>query len=451
MTALRAMRRPGRPIAPGIAGAIGAAMASAVLAYAVSRQPVLLVVALVLAAVASAVVLNLVTAVGVLSGSFFFENYLVKGVGPITIAKGIGGLAVLAWAIEWTLRKRPLRLPAQLWPVYAFAAWIVASLTVVQDVPAAVIVVTRYVLFFVLFFIVVQAVGGSGRRADAVIDVTVVAAGISAAIGLVTFLSGVDDRARGPINDPNDFGFLLAAVVPLIIYRLRPGTPKLPRRLAAVALPIVFAGTLATFSRTALVGLAAAAAWGVVTRRFPLRWAVGGIMAMALCGLIAFELQPQTVSQALESKQHASGYNVETRIIAWRVAFEEVHGSPVFGVGVGNYASRFTEHEFPFFATGDTPTTHNAYLNVLAELGWPGLVLFCAYLLSAWLVLRRRTGEGQEDARASALAAGFVVAIVGSMFLTEQFYAPIWLLGAVATGLVRAPIVDPALDAVTIE
>jgi hypothetical protein len=55
----------------------------------------------------------------------------------------------------------------------------------------------------------------------------------------------------------------------------------------------------------------------------------------------------------------------------------------------------------------------------------------------AWSRLRRRfPGDPGVDGLQSALAAGFVVAMVGALFLTEQFYAPLWLLPALGATLV---------------
>jgi hypothetical protein len=47
-----------------------------------------------------------------------------------------------------------------------------------------------------------------------------------------------------------------------------------------------------------------------------------------------------------------------------------------------------------------------------------------------------------------ALAAGFVVAVVGSLFLTEQYYPPLWFLPAIAASLAssRPDIVLDDLD-----
>ena len=72
-------------------------------------------------------------------------------------------------------------------------------------------------------------------------------------------------------------------------------------------------------------------------------------------------------------------------------------------------------------------------------LAWEGLVLLLGYLAVSWGLLRRRIPDDPAtNAFRSSLAAGFVIALVGSMFLTEQYYAPLWLLPALGATLVSA-------------
>ena len=59
----------------------------------------------------------------------------------------------------------------------------------------------------------------------------------------------------------------------------------------------------------------------------------------------------------------------------------------------------------------------------------------------SWARLRRRMpGDPLADALQGALATGFVVAIVGAMFLTEQFYSPLWLLAGLGVSLSQGSV-----------
>ena len=293
------------------------------------------------------------------------------------------------------------------------------------------------------------------------VDVMIGAAGVSGLIGLTSVLGKHAFRSTGPIGDPNDFAFVLAATIPLIIHRLRwPGTrhPALVRAATTACLVVAFTALLGTLSRGGLLGLASALAWALATRRIRLRWAVGAAVAgLAVVGM-AFVLQSHTVHNALHAKNAVANNNVVTRLYYWDAAYREFRLAPITGVGPGNFENRVT-NVAPFQAGGATAdaattvdTTHNTYLNILAELGAPGLTLFVAYLILSWLVLRRRIPDDRvpDDRKAddrrfddlqAALAAGFVASVVAAVFLTEQYYAPLWLLPALGacSALAKAP------------
>jgi putative inorganic carbon (hco3(-)) transporter len=433
-------RQPGTTMSAGVPSrlvvrqpaAMGALLVVVVLsAFAVSRQPLYAVGAVVAVVLVWVTARRLRLAVSLLVASFYFEGYLTVGLGFLTVAKLIGALAMVAWFLAWSRGREAIVTVELFWPVAGLTGWILLSLAMAYDQATAVVFASRYLMFFVLVFLVVQTVDGQLLRAT-----QLAAAAVAAVVGLLNFFFGGAERATGPIQDPNDFGFLLAVTVPLAMHQIqtahRPG-----RRIAAVlALVLILAGILATFSRGAIVGLAVAGAFSLLTRRLRMRWVLLFLGGALLIAGTANLLQPQTVSNALDRKEYIAESNVNTRLVAWRIAFDEFQTSPVLGVGPGNFERRYIEFGLPTARAGAI-TTHNAYLNILAELGLPGLVLFVGYLAVSWETLRRRIGD-DPAARAfrSSLAAGFVVALVGSMFLTEQYYAPLWLLPALGATLV---------------
>ncbi len=87
----------------------------------------------------------------------------------------------------------------------------------------------------------------------------------------------------------------------------------------------------------------------------------------------------------------------------------------------------------PFPSQVLTISGEQAYLVILAEQGAVGLALFLGYLALSWADLRRRFPEDKRgDQLQSALAVGFIVACVGALFLTEQYYPPLWFLPPLA-------------------
>jgi O-antigen ligase len=408
------IREPSPGIPPSLAAGPGRAIGAAVVlaisgaaAFAVSHWPLWAVAGVLIAILLLVAVSKLQFAVAILVASFYFDTYLAVGAGVVTVGKLLGALALVAWFLRWIVARQPIVASPLLWPLAGLAAWIPLSVSTAYDQAAGLSVALRYLTFFVLVFLVVQTVGEDRRTATRMLDVAVAAGAASALVGLyIFFFIANDGRAQGPLEDPNDYAFLFAAI-------------------------------LASFSRSALVGLAVAGAWAAVTRRLPLKWALviaGGLVAVAL---VSYLLQPERVESALVQKRHVAQSNIDQRLVAWQVALEQFRSSPVLGVGPGNFEVRFDEFELPPDPELGALAAHNAYLDVLAELGAPGLCLFLVYLGLAWSRLRRRApGDPVADGLQSALAAGFVVAMVGALFLTEQYYSPLWLLPAVGALLV---------------
>ena len=134
--------------------------------------------------------------------------------------------------------------------------------------------------------------------------------------------------------------------------------------------------------------------------------------------------------------------NIDVRFGYYRVEIKEWEHYPITGVGPGNFVYRFYEfapsanESLPFPSNVLTISGEEAYLVILAEQGAVGLALFLGYLAISWTDLRRRfPGDPRTDNLQGALAAGFVVACIGALFLAEQYYPPLWFLPAVGASL----------------
>jgi O-antigen ligase len=117
--------------------------------------------------------------------------------------------------------------------------------------------------------------------------------------------------------------------------------------------------------------------------------------------------------------------------------------NPITGVG----PNAFTQDAGPLIRnnpiTLEHPVTHNSYLEILSENGLPALMLFVAYLIMVWTLLRRaqRQARKEDDLEgrrlATALQASWIIAVVSATFLSEELSSPFWLLGGLAVVLAR--------------
>lgn len=411
---------------------------SAVLAFAAARSPFLA-----LAAVAAVVLLLFVFVLAeavllVLLGALPWEGLLHYPSETVSAVKLLGLLLLGAWAFRVLQPGGRLRMPSTALPVIGLGFVVGVSLIVSPDPSAGMAKVLRYALFIGFFILTVQLVTSraSMKRALRVLTLSTTAAALWA---LVAFLGGELERAGGPITDPNDFAFLIAAVLPLTAYLWieEPGR----RVVWSVCFALQAGATLATLSRGALVGLAALAVWAIATRRVPIFGVLAGIATTIVLVLIALLFWSPLINERLESKERIQGQNASSRLAFWDAAVRMWYDRPVAGVGPGRFNDEAPNYVRNSGLPLKNPVTHNSYLEILAENGIFALAFFLAYIWGSWRSLRRswRTalldGDDEGVRLSTALQAAFVVAVVGAFFLSQQLALPLWLIGALAAAL----------------
>lgn len=457
MTAAGDVVRAGR--GSGVPGFLRAIMLAAVLvlAFLIGRQPLLVAAGIFGLVILGVLLRRLDLAVAVLAAGFFFNEYLAHGVGIITIDKLIGAITLAAWGLDWAVNRRAVLTSRGLWVLIGFLLWVGVSIVMAQSYQAALVTSLRYLTFVTLYFLVLQTVRGDRRKADVLVTVVVVAAAAASIVGLIAFFSHHVTRASGPIFDPNDFGFILASSLPLAIYNVRWRPTRRAKAGWSVCVILIFGCTLATFSRSALLGLAGAAVWAVVTGRIRIRWLIATLAAAIVVAGATVLTAPQLISTAFGQKAYVAEKNINVRLGYYRVELEEWKNYPITGVGPGNFVYRYYQfapeagQSLPFPSNILTVSGEEAYLVILAEQGAIGLALFLGYLAISWTDLRRRfPADRRTDQLQGALAAGFVVACIGALFLAEQYYPPLWFLPALGASLAsrnRRPDADASSDA----
>jgi len=293
----------------------------------------------------------------------------------------------------------------------------------------------RYAFFVLFLFLVAQLVSDreTGKR---LLQVYVASAALASLVGLMAFLSGAEARASGPIDDPNDFGYLMATAVPFAVYLYR--EDRRLRLLWGAGLILLLAATAATLSRGAAVGLAALVLWALFTGRIGAKAMVTAAVAVFVAALAAVALWQPLISDRLEEKERIADKNVESREAFWSAATQMWMSSPVLGIGPDRFGVEAPEYVRSNPIALEDPVVHNAYLEILAENGPFALALFLAMMGAAWSVLSqaereaRRRGDEEAARFAAAVKGSLLVAAVSAIFLSEQVTVPIWLACALA-------------------
>jgi O-antigen ligase len=300
-------------------------------------------------------------------------------------------------------------------------------------------VLTSALLFLVVWY-------AAPRISLAIFDVLVPVVMINAALAAVQeyaiydpFLHDDPDlaqhlKATGLIDNPNVVGsFMALAAVILAVAAVR--VRGLRRWLYVLGALCATASVLVSLTRTALIALAAGVVLLAIGRS--VRRAVAVLVAAGLLFGAGVAFRVPLVRNVLELPRLAREGGLEVassgRVAPALAAWEMFRDRPLTGVGPGAYRYWFTEYktrvleQYGAAVQGTTPTSfgdaHNDHVQLLAEVGLPGYLLFLAFLVALWLAVRR--GEG-DDTR-QRLARALVVPLGGAFLLLSFAQFPLHL------------------------
>ncbi len=286
--------------------------------------------------------------------------------------------------------------------------------------------VTECVLAFGLASVILR-----GRTPYPVLGALLASAVIAGFLGLAQ-LTGMDasfsdlmeppgesGRITSVFSNPNYYGAYLASMTVLAVALLSVVASRRARTALLVAAAFLFLVLLFTQSRgglaTLLAGLMAIAF--VHSRR-------AGFLAAAGLAFGALLAYPVFSAWRFEDVDPGVAGNVVTaggRIDAWASGFESFVSSPVFGIGLGRFQD----------ASGGI-TAHNWYVQVLAELGLAGIVIWGLFILAATFALKDRSLPARVVGYSMLVA--FMVASMSMSPLTNfRLAGPILISIAAAT------------------
>jgi O-antigen ligase len=354
----------------------------------------------------------------------------------------IAALFALAAMIGGRLgRGLPLsRTTPELLGVLAFALCILATAPFSVWMGGSIHTFTDLYSKVVLIFVLMVNTLTSPRRIEQFTWLIVIASGYIAGRTVFDYARGVNlienGRVQGAVGgmfkNPNDLALNMVAVLPLAgIFFFRPISP-IRRGVAALTAILMLFTVVATQSRAGTVGLVAMVlvlAANIVKRR------PGIVFGAALAAMLALPLLPssywQRIASITDKKLDQTGSR-EARSRLLRESFDAFVAHPFTGVGAGEFKNYDPDGREEAWRE-----SHNVILQVAAELGIGGLVIF-GFLLARGMyapiqtrrLLRRSALDPPEreflithaEALSAALAGWFFCALFASVAYHWTFY-----------------------------
>lgn len=154
------------------------------------------------------------------------------------------------------------------------------------------------------------------------------------------------------------------------------------------------------------------------------------IIAMALVVLVAWSVFPEEQKERFTSI--GEDQSSIQRKLYWSHGFDMMIEHPFTGVGFYNFIPYYNDHFPDDVLYGSAQLAHNIFVQVGADLGFPGLLIYLLIIWSALLaVLRSRTKRKGADPTMNelymGLAYGFIGFLLAGQFVSVVYYPFMWI------------------------
>lgn len=248
-------------------------------------------------------------------------------------------------------------------------------------------------------------VGVAGVTALLLLAPPAAAAAVLAGLVAAATLTGTVALAAGtpePVGYANALGLLAAMGVILSFGFVVHATRRTARHLAAVAGAVGLATVFLSASRGAFAALAVGIVVAAALSGGRRQAAVAATAAAIGFAVVVAAPAPVSGDEPSGPGSPPSSVSVTPRLRFWAVAARSAADAPLRGAGAGSFARTWLERRpVPRRATN----AHNLYLETLAELGLPGVLLLAGALGAPLVAAVRARGHPLAPAAAGAYGA----------------------------------------------
>ena len=256
------------------------------------------------------------------------------------------------------------------------------------------------------------------------------------------------NRLSGPIGDPNFFAQIMVVLLPIAINRAWSEKNILLKGFAGWIFLATLLTVIYTYSRGSFLAMIVAFIIMAVLRPPRIPYAFLGLIVF----LVVFQFVPANYRDRISSifnifpNSQTNGYvdvSVQGRTSENLVAWNMFRDNPVLGVGVGNYNSYYQVYsrKLGLDSRLEDRSAHNLYLEVAAERGIVGLVVFGSIIILTLQQVYRaskkftQTGHNEFTELAIALGVSFIAYLVASIFLHDAYPRFFWVLVGICWAL----------------
>ena len=327
----------------------------------------------------------------------------------IAAAQILLALALVCWLLLLIVRRERFEAPRFFWPLLAYAGVTLFSAVFSSDVRTSLVDCKQLVLFLV---VPVAYRFVSRSRAPTLMTVILTCAAVSAAYGIVQYgilhYDYLGHRPQGTLGHYMTYSGLLMLVIAIAIARVLFGRGE--RTWAALVIPALTVAVALTFSRSATVGVCAAAALLFSLKDFRL-FAIAPVVAA-----VFFAFAPGQITQRFVSMFDTKDPTRRDRVAMIWEGERMILAHPLTGVGPNMVERRYAEYRGPDAVNDVNPHLHNVPLQIAAERGLPALAIWLWFIVTLVRDTWRRFKDGSDRFLPAAALAATTAMLTAGLF-----------------------------------
>lgn len=316
--------------------------------------------------------------------------------------------------------------------IVCFLLTILASSTFAYSSDVAFANLDLFLTWFVIYFLIIHIVNTEQRFLIFLLSFLLYNFKMSQHGFLSWAQIGFQFRSWGVTGGPGwfhnsgEFGIELCIFLPLSIYfiiGLREYWGKIKLFFFSLLPFTAIASVIATSSRGALIGSAAALAWMVVKSKTGIKT----LLVMSIISFAVYNFLPPEQHKRFQSA--GDDKTSTTRLIRWKAGMKMMQENPILGIGYSNWITYYHD----FYGNNITGLPHNTFIDAGAELGYTGLAIFVMMILYTFInnARTRKLALAVDNKFIYYTAYGLDAALIGFLvsgsFVSVLYYPYFWI------------------------
>ena len=327
----------------------------------------------------------------------------------IAVAQILLTIALFTWLALIIVRRERIEAPAFFWPLVAYAGITLVSAAFSSD-PRTSLTDCKQLVLFLLVPATYRFAGAKQGRT--LVTVVLTCAAVSAALGVIQYgilhYDQLSQRPQGTLGHYMTYSGLLMIVIALAVARLLFDSSE--RTWAALVLPALAVAVALTSTRSAWVGVCAAAALLFALKDFRL------FALIPIVAAIFIALAPGSITHRFVSIFDSKDPTNRDRFAMVHEGERMIAAHPVIGVGPNMVERLYAEYRGPDAVNQINPHLHNNPLQIAAERGLPALAIWLWFIVALVRDLWQRFSNGRQRFVSAAALATVVALLTAGMF-----------------------------------